>query len=672
MAVARRASATATGTGTTPAVAKASLAGLADGDVVVITVHKDQASAGGSFSAVGTGWTKEAENLWSSGGRNHGAAVFRKVLTSVAGEPASWQFTSSVSDDWTIEAVAYSGVDNTTPIDAAIVGNAGVDNANPVPPAITLVTGGSMVVTMHASTQLAPSIVQGPPAGFTLATGVMGAGNSFVQMADRIEGTPGAKTYTAWQNTSGDASGEWIVWTLALRSAAGAPKVLTPTPVAVYALAPTFDPAELDLAPSPVAASLSAVAPHLELTPPIVLTPTPVAASLLVPPPSIDGGEPVDVPLPPVPDTRTPLKRFRDAVRRSHIFAREVWACEADGTRLARLAPVKGAGSSITIGSGLVRTSANLTIANSDGSATPAPGAAIWWDHPLLVRFGAQGEDGTWEWFELPLLWPDEPEADLAGRVVRIYARDALRIVSSDSKLAAPLILPAGSALAPAFRRLLVLVGAPDDDEGFDLIDGGASFGEESAYEAGTQVASILSQWQVDHGLDLYAAAPAVFTLRPVPDPLTVEAAATFALGREVQLMGLRKRWRNRAKNHARVEGVDPDGVPFVVEAFDTNPESPVQFGRAGVGDLVIEWTSDSITSRAQAREVAESLLVRNAVEEELDATVPVDPSLTRRDVVRIEEPGTDTIGTFSLEEMQLPLEPGTQTFTVRRERTLG
>jgi len=175
----------------------------------------------------------------------------------------------------------------------------------------------------------------------------------------------------------------------------------------------------------------------------------------------------------------------------------------------------------------------------------------------------------------------------------------------------------------------------------------------------------------VDHRLELYAAAPAVYTLRRVADPLTVDPVATFSRDSGMRLVGLRKRWRNRARNHAIVEGSDTDGRPFRVEAFDLNPDSPVRFGATGVGDLVVVWRSDGITTEEQGLAVARSLLVRNRVEEEVEAQVPVNPLLTRNDVVRIEESDTGTSGTFSLDTFGLPLSPGAQSFTVRRERSL-
>lgn len=352
---------------------------------------------------------------------------------------------------------------------------------------------------------------------------------------------------------------------------------------------------------------------------------------------------------------------FREAVTRSHTYGRQLIVCDAAGESIDEV-PILGG--SIQIGSGLVRRTATVEI---PGSYVPRPGSLIWWDHPLLVRFWADGES-----IDMPLLWPDEPEHELGGRTINLGCRDALRIVASDARLGAALELADDSPVAAGFRALLVLAGAPDDDVYFDLHDGGATFLGGATYEVGASIAAILSQWQVDYGLDLYAMPPAVYTLRPIPDPLTQTPVATWALGREVQLLGFRKRWRNRAKNHAIVEGIDVNGQPFRVEVFDTNVDSPVQWGAPGVPDLIVEYRSDSIRSLDQGEAVGRSLLVARAVEEEIDATVPVDPSLDRRDVVQVEETSSDTVGTFALDSFSIPIAPGGTSITVRRERTLS
>lgn len=360
---------------------------------------------------------------------------------------------------------------------------------------------------------------------------------------------------------------------------------------------------------------------------------------------------------------RTPAG-FRDAVARSHAYARELWVCDAEGAPLERVHILPG--SDIQVGPGIVRRVASLLLP-AEPRWIPRPDGLVWWTNPFLLRFGADGL-----WMDQPLLWPDQPEHDLGGRLVRLGCQDALRVVSSESRLARTLTLEAGSSVAEAFRRLLVLAGAPDDPARFDLEDGGAAFSGDHAYEAGALIAQILAQWQVDHRLELFAAPPAVLTLRPVADPLTTEPVATWAIGREVRLLGLRKRWRNLAKNHAIVEGRDLDGNPFRAESFDLNPDSPIRWGRPGVPDLVVTWESDGITTEEQALAVARSLLVRNAIEEEIEADVPIDPSLDRHDVVAIEEPTSDTVGRFALDSFPVPVAPGSHTLVVRRERTLS
>lgn len=222
MAIAHRGDGSNSGTSTQLSIAKASIAGLTDGDVAYILLHKDQASAGSSFSqATGTtGWTQLKENLWSSGGRNHGAALYRKVMTSVAGEPTNWQFDQTINDNWSAIAWAVSGANTTTPEDATTTEIAGQDSANPDPASITTVTANTIIYVAHGSTQLAGGISWGAPSGYTQAEAVMTAGNSAAQLAYKAETTTGAKNPGVFTNTSGDATAEYIVWTIAVAEAA--------------------------------------------------------------------------------------------------------------------------------------------------------------------------------------------------------------------------------------------------------------------------------------------------------------------------------------------------------------------------------------------------------------------------------------------------------------------
>lgn len=353
---------------------------------------------------------------------------------------------------------------------------------------------------------------------------------------------------------------------------------------------------------------------------------------------------------------------FREAVTRSHTYARSVIACDESGEPIEA---VEVSGGSIQVGSGLVRRTASIVIANTVTNM-PRSGSLIWWDHPLLVRFIADGLS-----CDMPLLWPDEPDISIRSATINLGCRDAMRIVSAESRLANQLVLADDYSVGSAIRRLLVLAGATDDDAYFDIHDGGHTFLGGATYESGAYIGAILEQWQVDFGLDLYAMPPAVYTVRPIPDPLTQTPVATWTRGRDVKLLDFRKQYRSRAVNHAIVEGLDPNRRPFRVEVFDQHPDSPVRWGAPGVPDLPLWWRSDGIRSHDQAETVARSLLVANRVEETIDATVPVDPSLDRRDVVTIEETSTDTVGTFALDSFSVPLEPAGHSVTVRRERNL-
>ena len=192
-------------------------------------------------------------------------------------------------------------------------------------------------------------------------------------------------------------------------------------------------------------------------------------------------------------------------------------------------------GSGARIDTGLVRTTLSALIGNSEGRYNPGPEGLVWWTRPLLARFGIEVSAGSWDWVDLPLLWPDEPELDLAERVVRVDARDALRLIASDSRIGTPVVFAAGSRLDAAIRALLVAVGAVDVDASFDLDDGGAAFSAEHTYESGALVGSVIGQLLTDYRLDLYAAPPAVYTMRPLLDPLTTDPVATWALGRDVR-----------------------------------------------------------------------------------------------------------------------------------------
>ncbi len=351
---------------------------------------------------------------------------------------------------------------------------------------------------------------------------------------------------------------------------------------------------------------------------------------------------------------------FSAAVTEGHQYGRRVFLCTAFG-RIVEQLPVDPS-SSLQVSGNLVRRSGTLVIQNRDGRYTPASGGLIDFGVSFLWRYDVVRADGSTLSCDQPLLFPDSDEFDVGGRTVTIPVSDGMRIVGSDAQLSAPVTFTDGTALESVVRDILAACGAPEDDAFFDLDSGGQHLVGDHGYEVGVRWADMLNQLLADYSCDLWAAPPLVYTLRPIPDPLTQPVAATWQLGSQVRLLGLTVRRTTLARNHAIVDGIDPYGQPFTVELFDDNPSSPVRYGRPGVGDLSVYWKSDGITGPDQATRVARSLLVNRGVQRDYEASVPVDPSLDRRDVVRIIEPQTGTDVLAMLDSWTLPLAPGSQT----------
>jgi hypothetical protein len=327
--------------------------------------------------------------------------------------------------------------------------------------------------------------------------------------------------------------------------------------------------------------------------------------------------------------------------------------------------------SALQVGSGLIRRSGTLVISNQNGNA-PSSDGLIGFGRYFLVRFGIRQADGSTLTCDQPWLFPDSFANDMANMTVTIAVSDGMRIVSADATLGAALFFPDGSPLEEVVRSILVACGASDDDGNFDLDAGGAHLNGDHGYEVGSYFAQIFDQLQQDYAIDIWAAPPNVYTLRPIPDPTTATPVATWQLGRAVRMIGLTETWVSLARNHAIVDGLDQWGNPFTQEAFDLNPDSPVRYGAPGVGDLVVRVRSDGITTPAQALEVAQSLLVTRGVQRSFDASVPIDASLDRRDVVRIVNPYTSTDSLAMLDGFPLPLAPGSQQISVIEARSLS
>jgi hypothetical protein len=165
-------------------------AGVASGDVLIAAISHEAGNA--DTITVPSGWTlvRRVDNTSSEG-----VAVYRKVAG--ASEPASYSWTFDQSRSLSGGMLAYTGVDNTTPIDVEN-GQATGQNTTHATPSITTTQPNEMLVAFFAIPQAATWTA---PTGMTKQIDVPenGRGNSLAvaTVSQAGAGATGTKTATA-------------------------------------------------------------------------------------------------------------------------------------------------------------------------------------------------------------------------------------------------------------------------------------------------------------------------------------------------------------------------------------------------------------------------------------------------------------------------------------------
>ena len=220
MAIAVRSNSFALSSGTTAVVTKP--AGVVSGDVLVAFATEDSSGPAVDITAP-AGWTAT--------GTNDGLGIPTKIFWRVAGgsEGASYTFgtTNSAAADGIVRIVAFTGVDNTTPIQVAASyitsTNNGGNSVTLVAPSVTA-TGAGALVCYFASQN-----------GGTLTTPT-----SPVGIAEIFNSTPGGYVINAadWVAVAAGATGTvtsthslssgWTVASLVLNEASAATAAALP------------------------------------------------------------------------------------------------------------------------------------------------------------------------------------------------------------------------------------------------------------------------------------------------------------------------------------------------------------------------------------------------------------------------------------------------------------
>ena len=198
------------------------IAGLAEDDFVIFGYGIGSFSDETMSLVSATGWTSHSD-LYYNDTRDSNLGVFSKVMgvtvdTSVTGAGASGSYGHAAI------AMAFRGVDTTTPLDVAIVEATGGNTYFPDPPQITFLDSGAAVVIFTASAHTQSTDTTTWPTGYDNVDSLTETNNSstdlHASMAYNLSPTspenPGAITYNG--SDSGDFS--WCAVTIALRPAA--------------------------------------------------------------------------------------------------------------------------------------------------------------------------------------------------------------------------------------------------------------------------------------------------------------------------------------------------------------------------------------------------------------------------------------------------------------------
>ena len=210
---------------------------LANGDVLFAFLGQgDDPGTGWTDSA--TAWTQIA-NQATSTGNDRASGVLRKVITNAAGEPSTYTFrrvANSATDNLVAIVVQVRGADTATPEDATATVAQGSNDFTPAAVAIDTATDDSLILTAHLAAGAAGDYsgantrTAGAPSGS--GYGIVNSqafddgSNTFALFLEVAQngsvGAAGTKTPGTWTGSADDATSEYDVITVAVRSTSGA------------------------------------------------------------------------------------------------------------------------------------------------------------------------------------------------------------------------------------------------------------------------------------------------------------------------------------------------------------------------------------------------------------------------------------------------------------------
>ena len=189
----------------------------------------------------------------------------------------------------------------------------------------------------------------------------------------------------------------------------------------------------------------------------------------------------------------------------------------------------------------------------------------------------------------------------------------------------------------------------------------GKSLDRDMTWESDTERWEIMKELATSFNYDLRFDSTGTLVMTEFSDPLSAPVSLDLTVGAQGNLVsrGLRTS-DSRLFNHVVVvgEGSDSSTPPVWAEAINDNPRSPSSVSE--LGDRVIRHTSPLISTLAQARELADSMLSIAALEEfELDFATPLLPWIEPGQILRLTDEAAGSWGPnrFLISTLSYPLD---------------
>lgn len=204
----------------------------------------------------------------------------------------------------------------------------------------------------------------------------------------------------------------------------------------------------------------------------------------------------------------------------------------------------------------------------------------------------------------------------------------------------------------------------------------GETLDRDMTWEADTERWEIMKELATSYNYDLRFDGTGTLVMDKFQDPLSAPVAMDLTVGAYGNLVsrGLRTS-DSQLHNHVVVigEGSDSSTPPVWAEAVNNDPLSPSRVSE--LGDRVIRHTSPTITTLAQAQELANSMLSVAALEEfELSFSTPLLPWIEPGQIIGLTDEAAGTWGPnrFLISSLTYPLDLSPMDGTGKRVINVG